>query len=60
MISQLEANGNVVDGASAYRARVLTPFENRPLEVHFTESELESLTTAKQKAPETVFAEDDN
>lgn len=59
VIDRLERSGHVISGASRYRRATIVPFDERPLEMEFSEDQLQSLAALQPKAPEVAYPEDD-
>jgi hypothetical protein len=61
LIDALEREGYVVESSTLFRASMIVPFDDRPLNVQFTDAEFAALSkTEGPKAPETVCAADDD
>ena len=54
LIERLEKVGHVPEGASLFRANVFVPFDDRPLEVPFSEDELRALAGAGGRTPDAI------
>lgn len=59
-IEWLEHHDHVVEGASLFRGTQFIPFEDRPLDIAFSDREFQALAGLEPKAPEVAYAEDDS
>ena len=59
LIELLEQGGHFLEGSTLFSSYVFVPFDERPLDIQFTDQEFALLAKSQPKAPETICDGDD-